>query len=80
MLVNDKTKHINYKNAYRCLYHGWSSNSIDSPTEFLCIIHKKMDHTKSTNNSTNGVEYKGNIWTWVDLNLCNQDVHAWPLQ
>ena len=47
MLVNDMTKHINYQNAYHRLYHGWSSNSIDSPTEFLCIIHDKMDHTKS---------------------------------
>ena len=46
-LVNDKTKHINYQNACRRLYHGWSSNSVDSPTEFLCIIHDKMDHTKS---------------------------------
>ena len=46
-LVNDRTKHINYQNACRRLYHGWSSNSVDSPTEFLCIIHDKMDHTKS---------------------------------
>ena len=46
-LVNDRTKHINYQNACRRLYHGWSSNSIDSPTEFLCIIHDKMDHTKT---------------------------------
>ena len=45
--VNDRTKHINYQNACRRLYHGWSSNSVDSPTEFLCIIHDKMDHTKS---------------------------------
>ena len=48
MLVNDLTKHINYQNACCRLYHGWSSNSVDSPTEFLCIIHNKMDHTKST--------------------------------
>ena len=47
MLVNDMTKHINYQNACRRLYHGWSSNSIDSPTEFLYIIHDKMDHTKT---------------------------------
>ena len=46
-LVNDKTKHINYQNACRCLYHGWSSNSVNSPTEFFSIIHDKMDHTKS---------------------------------
>ena len=46
-LVNDRTKHINYQNACRRLYHGWSSNSVVSPTEFLCIIHDKMDHTKS---------------------------------
>ena len=46
-LVNVRTKHINYQNACRRLYHGWSSNSVDSPTEFLCIIHDKMDHTKS---------------------------------
>ena len=46
-LMYDKTKHINYQNACRRLYHGWSSNSIDSPTEFLYIIPNKMDHTKS---------------------------------
>ena len=46
-LVNDRTKHINYQNACPRLYHGWSSNSVDSLTEFLCIIHDKMDHTKS---------------------------------
>ena len=46
-LVNDRTKHINYQNACRRLYHGWSSNSVDSPTKFLCIIHDKMDHTKT---------------------------------
>ena len=45
-LMNDRTKHINYQNACCRLYHGWSSNSIDSPIEFLCIIHDKMDHTK----------------------------------
>ena len=45
-LVNDKTKHINYQNACRRVYHGWSSNSVDSPMEFLCIIQDKMDHTK----------------------------------
>ena len=45
-LVNDRTKDINYQNACCRLYHGWSSNSFDSPTEFLCIIHDKMDHTK----------------------------------
>ena len=44
--VNDRTKHIHYQNACRRLYHGWSSNSVDSPTEFLCIIHDKMNHTK----------------------------------
>ena len=46
-LVNDRTKHINYQNACCRLYHGWSSSSIGSPTEFLCIIHNKMDHTKT---------------------------------
>ena len=47
ILVNDMTKHINYQYAYRCLYYGWNSNSVDNPMAFLCIIHKKMDHTKS---------------------------------
>ena len=46
-LVKDMYKHINYQNACHRLYHGWSSNSVDSPMEFLCIIHDKMDHTKS---------------------------------
>jgi hypothetical protein len=46
-LVNDRTRHINYQNACRRLYHAWSTNSVDIPTEFLCIIHNKMDHTKT---------------------------------
>jgi hypothetical protein len=46
-LVNDRTRHINYQNACRRLYHTWSTNSVDIPTEFLCIIHDKMDHTKT---------------------------------
>ena len=40
--MNDRTKHINYQNTYRRLYHGWSSNFVDSPTEFFCIIHNKI--------------------------------------
>ena len=46
MLMNDRTKHINYQNACRCLYHGWSSNLVKSATKFLCIIHDKIDHIK----------------------------------
>ena len=46
-LVSKRTKHINYQNGCRCFYHGWSSNSVESPTEFLYIIHYKMNHTKS---------------------------------
>ena len=46
-LVNDRTRHNNYQNACRRLYRGWSTNSVDSPTEFLCIIHDKIDHTKT---------------------------------
>jgi hypothetical protein len=45
--VNDRTRHINYQNACRRLYHAWSTNSVDIPTEFLCIIHDKMDHMKT---------------------------------
>ena len=47
ILVNDRTKYINYQNACRRLYHRWSFNSVDNPTEFLYIIHDKMDHTKT---------------------------------
>ena len=47
MLVNDRTKHINYHNVCHRLYYGWNSNSIHSPTELLCIIHNKMDHIKT---------------------------------
>ena len=44
--MNDRTKHINYQNAYLHLCHGWSSNFVDSLTEFFYIIYDKMDHTK----------------------------------
>ena len=47
-LVNNRTMHINYQNACcHCLYHGWSSNLVNSPTEFLSIIHNKVNHTNS---------------------------------
>jgi hypothetical protein len=47
-LVDDRTRHINYQNACRSIYRGWSTQSVESPSQFLCIIHNKLDHTKTT--------------------------------
>jgi hypothetical protein len=46
-LVDDRTRHINYQNACRRIYRGWSTQSVERPSQFLCIIHDKMDHTKT---------------------------------
>jgi hypothetical protein len=46
-LVDDRTRHINYQNACRRIYRGWSNQSVESPSQFLCIIHDKMDHSKT---------------------------------
>jgi hypothetical protein len=47
-LVDDRTQHINYQNAYRRIYRGWGIQFVKSPSQFLCIIHDRMDHTKTT--------------------------------
>jgi hypothetical protein len=46
-LVDDRTRHINYQNACQRIYRGWSTQSVESPFQFLCIIHDKMDQTKT---------------------------------
>jgi hypothetical protein len=47
-LIDDRTRHINYQNAYRRIYRGWSTQFVESPSQFLYIIHDKIDHTKTT--------------------------------
>jgi len=46
-LVSDRDRHLNYQRACRNIYHGWSTESVQHPSEFLCIIHDKMDTTKT---------------------------------
>lgn len=46
-LTEDRTRHLNYQRACRNIYYGWTTQSIQSPTEFLCIIHDKMDTSKT---------------------------------
>ncbi|KAG0594344.1 hypothetical protein M758_UG068900 [Ceratodon purpureus] len=47
-LIQDRNRHLNYQRACRNIYYGWTTLSIQSPTEFLCIIHDKMDKSKTT--------------------------------
>jgi hypothetical protein len=46
-LVDDRTRHINYQNACRRIYRGWSTQSVESPSQFFYIIHDKMDYMKT---------------------------------
>ncbi|KAG0567459.1 hypothetical protein KC19_7G136300 [Ceratodon purpureus] len=46
-LTEDRTRHLNYQRACRNIYYGWTTQSIQSPNEFLCIIHDKMDTSKT---------------------------------
>ena len=46
-LVEDLQTHLRYQSGCRKLYHSWRNEACVSPTEFLCIIHDKMD-TKKT--------------------------------
>ena len=46
-LVDDRERHLNYQRACRNIYAGWSALSVQNPSEFLCIIHDKMDTTKT---------------------------------
>jgi len=46
-LVDDRERHLSYQRACRNVYSGWSAQSVQNPSEFLCIIHDKMDTTKT---------------------------------
>ncbi len=41
-------KHILHQESCRNLYHIWRTKLVQSKDEFLCIIHDKMDHAKTT--------------------------------
>jgi hypothetical protein len=41
-------KHILQQESCRNLYHTWRTKSMWLKDEFLCIIHDKMDHAKTT--------------------------------
>jgi len=40
-------KQILHQESCRNLYHTWKTKSVQLKDEFLCIIHGKMDHTKT---------------------------------
>jgi len=40
-------KHILHHESRKNVYHTWRTKSVWSKDEFLCIIHDKMDHTKT---------------------------------
>lgn len=46
-LVDNRERHLNYQRACRNVYSGWTAQSVQNPSEFLCIIHDKMDTTKT---------------------------------
>jgi hypothetical protein len=41
-------KHILHQESCRSLYHIWRLEFVRSKDEFLCIIHDKMHHAKTT--------------------------------
>jgi len=41
-------KHLLHQESCRSLYHTWKSKPVQSKDEFLCVIHDKMDHAKTT--------------------------------
>jgi hypothetical protein len=41
-------KHNIHQESYIWFYHTWRVESIQSKEEYLCIIHDKMDHSKTT--------------------------------
>ncbi len=41
-------KHNKHQESCKHLYHSCKAESIQSKEEFLCIIHDKMDHSKTT--------------------------------
>jgi hypothetical protein len=41
-------RHNKHQELCKCFYHGWKTKSVQSKEEFLCIIHDKMDHSKTT--------------------------------
>ncbi len=41
-------KHNIHQESYRQLYHIWRVEFMQSKNDFLCVIHDKMDHFKTT--------------------------------
>jgi len=41
-------RHNNHKKSCRHIYHNWKVELIQLKDEFLCIIHDKMEHLKTT--------------------------------
>jgi hypothetical protein len=41
-------KHLLHQELCRSLYHTWRPKYVHSKDEFLCVIHDKMDHVKTT--------------------------------
>jgi len=41
-------RHNKHQKSYKHLYHNWKTELIQSKDEYLCIIHDKMDHSKTT--------------------------------
>jgi len=41
-------KHTIHQESCQCLYHTWRDKSMQSKEDFLCVIHDKMDHSKTT--------------------------------
>ena len=39
--------HLRHQESYRRLYHSWRHESIMSSSEFMCIIHDRMDMSKT---------------------------------
>jgi len=41
-------KHNIHQESCQYLYHTWKTKSMLSNEDFLCVIHDKMDHSKTT--------------------------------
>ena len=47
-LMEERRKHLLQQQSYRNVYYAWRRSSQMSPKKYLCIIHDKMDHKKTT--------------------------------
>jgi hypothetical protein len=71
-------KRLLHQELCRRLYHTWRSQFVQSKEEFLCFIHDKIDHAKTTPKVTSGE--KNDLWAWTITHYVDGYDNPWSWQ